>query len=116
MHAGKEVKAEGHHNAQQHNPHRKNVQHQPVPTDGIHEAWAYLHADGIDEQDKAELLDKMEHISFDAKPQVPKQDTHKERSCTAKANPLDLDFSDHEADCRREGNRHNLLPYRGLGE
>ena len=116
MHVGKEIQAERYDNAKQHNPYGKDVQHQSVPTDGIHEAGAYLHADGIDEQDKAELLDKMEHISFNAKPQVSKQDAHKERSCTAKANALDLDFSDHEADCRRKGNRHNLLPYRGLCE
>ena len=87
-----------------------------MPPDRIHKAGTHLHADGIDKQDQAEFLYKVENVGFNAEPQVSKQNAHEKGPRPAKANPLDLDFSDHEADCRRKGNHHDLLPYRGLRE
>ena len=114
MHAGKEVEAKSHKHAEQHNPDRKHVQHETMTSDGIHEPGPHLHADGVDEQDQAEFLNEMEHVSFYAEPEMPEEDTDKERTRTAKANSLDLDFSDHEADSGGKRDYYNLLPYRRL--
>jgi hypothetical protein len=116
MHISKEVQAERYDDAEQYDACRKDIQHQAVTAYGIHESGAHLHADGVDEKNKAEFLDKVQDVSFDAEAEMSEQDAHEKRTCAAKADSLDLDFADHETDCRGKRDRHDLLPYRGLCE
>ena len=65
-------------------------------------------------QDKTEFLNKVENVTFDTQAEMPEKDAHEERARSAKANPLDPNLAEHEADSCGKRNRYDLLPDRGL--
>ena len=85
-----------------------------MTADRIDKARPHLHTDGVHKQNQAEFLDEVEHIRFHTDSKVTKSNAHKERSGTTQANSLDLNLSDHQTECRRNGNRKDLLAHRGL--
>ena len=114
MHISKEIQAERRDDSEENDAGRKDVQDQAVAAYGVHEAGAHLHADGVNEEDEAEFLDKVEDVAFNAEAEVSEQDAHEECPCTPEADSLDLDLADHETDGCREGDGDNLLGDGGL--
>jgi hypothetical protein len=102
MHICKEVQAERYDNAEQHDACRKDVQYKAVTANGIHESGAHLHAYGVDKQDQAEFLNKVKDVRLDTESQVAKANAHEKGACATERDSLDLDFSDHEAECGGE--------------
>jgi hypothetical protein len=102
MHICKEVKAKRYDNAKQYDACRKDVQHKTVTANRIHESGPYLHTDGVYKEDQAEFLNKVKNVRFDTESQMAKADAYEKGSCATERDSLDLDFSDHEAECGGE--------------
>ena len=62
-----------HRDPQQHHGHRQQVKLQARFAEGGEETRPKLKADGIDEQDQAELADKLEDFGFDVESKVTEE-------------------------------------------
>ena len=79
-------------------------------------ARADLQAEGIDEDDEAEILGIGEHRRVERQSEVPGQNAHEEDEGRAERDAEEPDFSQSDADCRDERNHHDGLQGRMLDE
>ena len=84
-------------------------QAQSVGAHRAEKARADLQAEGIDEDDEAEILGIGEHRRVERQSEVPGQNAHEEDEGRAERDAEEPDFSQSDADCRDERNHHDGL-------
>ena len=103
------TESDGHDGSQCDHAHSQDVQFHSALAESIEKTGTDLQAQGINEDDQAEILCEGEHVGIDGKPQVSGQDSAEENEGHSQGDTCDPDASQQQAgDDDQEDHHHSL--------
>ena len=102
--------------AQQHDAGSQHVECDASLAERGEEAGAHLQADGVDEEDEAELLDEVGRGGIEQEAEMPGHDTHEEYPGDTQRHAAKLDAIEAEADGDDHGHDEHRVGYATTGE
>ena len=102
-------KGDGHERSDQDDPHPEDIQFHAAFPEGVEETGTDLEAQGVHEDDQAEILRESQHLRVDGQAEMTGQDTAEENEGDTQRNTGDLDPSQHQTGDDDQENDHDRL-------